>query len=153
MFNVATLIAILAAASTACSAALPHAGFETQASLTLNTSSTERSHPHQRARRDTSSCGSSTYYNPSVGTGACGWENADSEFVVALPYDYFNNSCGQSITITAAGRSVTAKIVDLCPSCEEGHVDMSPALFEQFAGLPQGRVDTCWSYEIAPLSP
>ncbi|ELU38273.1 rare lipoprotein A (RlpA)-like double-psi beta-barrel domain-containing protein [Rhizoctonia solani AG-1 IA] len=68
--------------------------------------------------------GKGTWYNPSVGTGACGWNNKDSELVVALGPSKYNKAkkCGQS-----GSKSVKVKVVDLCPSCGGGSLEVSTA--------------------------
>jgi expansin (peptidoglycan-binding protein) len=36
------------------------------------------------------------------------------------------------------------RIVDLCPECKAGHLDLSQEAFAQIADLPQGRVSITW---------
>ncbi|CAE6448359.1 hypothetical protein ACGC1H_005527 [Rhizoctonia solani] len=90
--------------------------------------------------------GKGTWYNPSVGTGACGWRNKDSEFVVALGPSKFKKvkKCGQSITVKSGGKSVQVKVVDLCPSCGGGSLDLSPAAFKKLAPLGKGVIQVTW---------
>ncbi|CAE6477881.1 unnamed protein product [Rhizoctonia solani] len=90
--------------------------------------------------------GKGTWYNPSVGTGACGWRNKDSELVVALGPSKFKKvkKCGQSITVKSGGKSVNVKVVDLCPSCGGGSVDLSPAAFKKLAPLSKGVIQVNW---------
>jgi hypothetical protein len=99
--------------------------------------------------------GKMTYYNPSVGTGACGWNNADSELVVAISGNLWTASnpnndplCGQQIGITYGSKTVYAEVVDKCPSteCDSTHIDVSPAVFTQFADESIGVVDVTWSF-------
>ncbi|CAE7109535.1 unnamed protein product [Rhizoctonia solani] len=90
--------------------------------------------------------GKGTWYNPSVGTGACGWRNKDSELVVALGPSKYNKvkKCGQSITVKSGGKSVKVKVVDLCPSCGGGSLDLSPAAFKKLAPLSKGVIQVTW---------
>ncbi|CAE6458388.1 unnamed protein product [Rhizoctonia solani] len=90
--------------------------------------------------------GRGTWYNPSVGTGACGWRNKDSELVVALGPSKYNKvkKCGQSITVKSGGKSVKVKVVDLCPSCGGGSLDLSPAAFKKLAPLSKGVIQVTW---------
>ncbi|ADV25732.1 hypothetical protein I315_04449 [Cryptococcus gattii Ru294] len=110
--------------------------------------------PIESAEKRATYTGQATYYSPSVGTGACGWQNTDSELVVALNAPQWdstaNHGCGQMVTITNSqvssavyppsifpiadiiqqnGQQQQAKIVDMCPGCAEGSLDMSPTLF------------------------
>lgn len=48
--------------------------------------------------------------------------------------------CGRSMVVTAAGKSVTVTVVDTCPSCAPGSVDLSPTAFLQLAPLEVGRL-------------
>ncbi|KAE8542096.1 hypothetical protein D1P53_001577 [Cryptococcus gattii VGV] len=91
--------------------------------------------PIESAEKRATYSGQATYYSPSVGTGACGWQNTDQELVVALNAPQWdstaNHGCGQMVTITNSqnGQQQQAKIVDMCPGCAEGSLDMSPTLF------------------------
>ncbi|GBB94340.1 hypothetical protein RclHR1_23380002 [Rhizophagus clarus] len=96
--------------------------------------------------------GDGTFYNPSVGIGSCGWQNDDSEFVAALnapQYGEFSDPadspiCGKCIKITGPNGSVKVKLVDKCPKCKRGDIDMSPAAFKKIAKLDDGRVPITW---------
>ncbi|RKP35263.1 RlpA-like double-psi beta-barrel-protein domain-containing protein-containing protein, partial [Dimargaris cristalligena] len=88
------------------------------------------------------------------GTGSCGWLNQDTELVAALNAPQFgnpanpNNSpfCGQQIVVKGPKGSVQATIVDKCPACKSGDIDLSPAAFNQIADEAQGRVGITWSF-------
>ncbi|KAI9475420.1 MAG: RlpA-like double-psi beta-barrel-protein domain-containing protein-containing protein [Benjaminiella poitrasii] len=92
--------------------------------------------------------GDATYYN--VGLGSCGDTNSDSEMVCALSSSLMGDSsdgkyCGQSITIKSGSKSVTVKVVDTCPSCGEGDVDLSPSAFKKLGSLDTGVLPITWS--------
>ncbi|KAK0927981.1 hypothetical protein LTR48_002154 [Friedmanniomyces endolithicus] len=90
--------------------------------------------------------GDITHYD--VGEGSCGWTNSDSEAVVAIPHGMMNNGanpnnnplCGQMITISYAGATTQAKIVDTCGGCDGAAIDLSPTLFTTVAPSGDGRV-------------
>ncbi|CCO33209.1 hypothetical protein BN14_07282 [Rhizoctonia solani AG-1 IB] len=88
--------------------------------------------------------GDATWFYP--GLGACGGTNNQWEHVVALNSPQWNNgaNCWRSITIQANGKQVPAAIVDLCPECAWGSLDLAPALFQQFASLDAGRIGITW---------
>ncbi|EKD00457.1 expansin family protein [Trichosporon asahii var. asahii CBS 8904] len=90
--------------------------------------------------------GDATFY--AVGLGACGNTNNDNEMVVALNAPQWDGGahCGQMLTITLGGKSQTAKVVDLCPGCAHGSLDMSPALFEKFNSKDVGRFQMSWTW-------
>ncbi|KAI0883774.1 barwin-like endoglucanase [Annulohypoxylon maeteangense] len=96
--------------------------------------------------------GDMTYYAP--GLGACGKYNNQNDHIVALApaqygYDANPNNakvCGKKIKISYGGKSATATVVDKCPECLSGSIDVSPAVFKQLASLDKGRVKVTWNY-------
>ncbi|KAL7621092.1 hypothetical protein AAE478_008405 [Parahypoxylon ruwenzoriense] len=96
--------------------------------------------------------GDMTYYTP--GLGACGKYNKESDRIVALaPQQYGydanpNNAkvCGKKISIHYQGKTATATVVDKCPGCASGSIDVSPAVFRQLASLDKGRVKVSWGF-------
>ncbi|KAI8800215.1 RlpA-like double-psi beta-barrel-protein domain-containing protein-containing protein, partial [Cladochytrium replicatum] len=89
--------------------------------------------------------GTMTYFN--TGLGSCGWTTADSDFIVAMNVQQYSLSvCGRTVCITNGGKTVQARVVDLCPSCVYGKLDASPAVFSSFADLGKGVIDISWDY-------
>lgn len=88
--------------------------------------------------------GSMTYYSP--GLGACGENNTESDPVAGVSSSVYGggSACNKFATIHYGGKSTTAKIVDLCPGCAAGDIDVSPAVFQTLAPLSAGRVDVTW---------
>ncbi|KAJ1659786.1 hypothetical protein IWQ61_001183 [Dispira simplex] len=105
-------------------------------------------------RRGEEFSGDGTYYSPSVGTGSCGWLNSDDEYVAALNADQFGNPtnpnsspfCGKKIKVDGPKGSVEATIVDKCPVCKHGDIDLSTGAFDQIADQAEGRVPITWSF-------
>ncbi|KAI9004892.1 RlpA-like double-psi beta-barrel-protein domain-containing protein-containing protein [Phycomyces nitens] len=104
-------------------------------------------------RQSGSFSGSGTYYN--VGPGSCGETNSDTEMVVAVNIGQMDNGpnpnnnphCQKMVSIKGARGVVKARVVDTCPGCSEGGLDMSPALFQRVCGdLGRGRCDIEWHY-------
>lgn len=48
--------------------------------------------------------------------------------------------------LLANGKEATATIMDECPSCNYGDLDMSPSLFNQFANPDDGIFQMNWQY-------
>ena len=49
--------------------------------------------------------------------------------------------CGRQMVVTGPdGRSVTVTVVDTCPGCLPGSVDLTPTAFQQLASLDVGRL-------------
>jgi hypothetical protein len=92
------------------------------------------------------SSGRGTWFD--VGLGACGHTSVNSDFIVALPASNYDGGshCGDKIKITSNGKSQYATVEDLCPSCAEGALDMSPSLFEYFASLGTGVISVQWEF-------
>ncbi|OAC98360.1 hypothetical protein MUCCIDRAFT_124855, partial [Mucor lusitanicus CBS 277.49] len=98
--------------------------------------------------------GEGTYYD--VGLGSCGQTNSNSEMVAALNAPQMQNGanpnhnpqCNKSIRVTnpANGKSVTVKIVDTCPPCSSGDVDLSPKAFAAIADMDLGRIPIKWDW-------
>ena len=98
--------------------------------------------------------GDGTYYD--VGLGSCGQTDSNSQFVAALNAPQMKNGdnpnnnpqCGKKIKVTnpANGKSVTVKIVDTCPPCASGDVDLSPSAFAAIADMDLGRIPIKWDW-------
>lgn len=96
--------------------------------------------------------GQATYFTP--GLGACGITSTASDFICALNHVQFhdngngndNPNCGKRILIKRGSRSVTVTVTDMCPGCNYGDLDLSPAAFDQIANEAEGRVDITWSF-------
>ena len=92
--------------------------------------------------------GDITYYTP--GLGSCGITSTEAEDVVALPFAMMaavsppnpndNPYCGRMITIQNGDKTATAKVVDTCPGCVGGSIDLSPTVFTELAAMSLGRV-------------
>lgn len=94
-----------------------------------------------------------TWFYASRGVGACGSHVSVSDFVVALNAPQYGNLnavskyCYKGITITARGKSVHATIVDACPECAYGSLDMSTSLFSYFASMDVGILTGTWEFD------
>jgi expansin (peptidoglycan-binding protein) len=98
--------------------------------------------------------GDATYYNPSAGTNSCGTQASDSDIMAAMNVDQMQNganpnanpNCGRKVSIKGPKGSVTVTILDTCPGCASGDIDMSPAAFDKIADEAQGRVPITWNW-------
>ncbi|KAI1122162.1 RlpA-like double-psi beta-barrel-protein domain-containing protein-containing protein [Nemania abortiva] len=97
------------------------------------------------AERSQTYTGDITYYQP--GLGACGETNSDSEAVVAMSPSQYTGNCGKYITITKNGKTAKAKVVDKCPSCASGSIDVSSTVFQSLVDLSVGRTTVSWSFD------
>jgi expansin (peptidoglycan-binding protein) len=98
--------------------------------------------------------GIATYYY-ATGAGACSFDPSPSDLMVAAMNDEeYNNAalCGAYVFVTGPKGSVTVRIVDRCPECKAGHIDLSQEAFSQIADLLQGRVSITWQVVSPPLA-
>ncbi|KAH9057098.1 RlpA-like double-psi beta-barrel-protein domain-containing protein-containing protein, partial [Lactarius deliciosus] len=92
-----------------------------------------------------------TFYDIDVGLTACGGRYPASAFVVALNGAMFGSGypgphCGQQIVLTANGKTATATIVDMCPGCPYGGLDLTRGLFQFYADLGVGVLQGSWHF-------
>jgi expansin len=99
--------------------------------------------------------GEGTYY-AATGDGACSFGvSADNPLLVGAMNapDYDNsNVCGACAHIQGPDGEVTVRIVDLCPECAHGDIDLSPAAFEKLAPLEKGRIPISWQFVPCAVS-
>lgn len=98
--------------------------------------------------------GQATFYSP--GLGACGETNTDSDMICALNYVQFdavntpnpnnNPDCNRKINVFYQGKTITVTMVDRCPGCQDGDLDLSPTAFSQLADESVGRIDITWDW-------
>ncbi|CAK9780168.1 hypothetical protein CC85DRAFT_274160 [Cutaneotrichosporon oleaginosum] len=90
--------------------------------------------------------GKATYYV--AGLGACGNYNTGADMIVALNQAQWDGGahCGKSITITEGGKTAQATIVDLCPGCPYGALDLSESLFSVFHDHGKGVFQLSWNF-------
>jgi expansin len=135
--GVAAVVAIAvgisqATASPACAAVI------SQAAAQLNTAQTS---------------GEATHYVLTPGDGNCSYPGLPNGglFVALSPGEYDGSAaCGSFIEVTGPDGSVTAEVVDQCPPCQAGHVDLSEAAFERIAPLAAGEVPVTYHTIVDP---
>ncbi len=90
--------------------------------------------------------GIATYYD-ATGAGACMFDpSPDDLMVAAMNAEEYDNAalCGAYVHVVGPQGAVTVRIVDLCPECKAGHLDLSREAFAQIADLALGRVPITW---------
>ena len=98
--------------------------------------------------------GIATYYH-ATGDGACLFGPTPGNLMVAaMNAEEYDNAayCGAYVHVVGPKGQVTVRIVDLCPECLAGHLDLSQEAFALIADLPQGRVDITWQLVSPTLS-
>ncbi|KAI7854421.1 hypothetical protein BDC45DRAFT_508331 [Circinella umbellata] len=101
---------------------------------------------------DTSS-GIGTFYD--AGPGSCGETDSNDELVVAINKPQMHNGanpnnnphCNKYVYIAGSSGESKARIVDTCPGCPEGSLDMSPSVFLAVCGdLGKGKCPIHWKF-------
>lgn len=98
--------------------------------------------------------GEATHYDAD-GSGNCSFPAVQGEVLVAAigaPHYDRSAACGACAAVEGPDGSVTVRIVDRCPGCDPGDLDLSPAAFERIADLVTGRVPISWNYVPCEVS-
>jgi len=91
--------------------------------------------------------GEATYYDEADGGGSCSFDPTPQDLMVGAmnQTDYANSAiCGAYVELTGPNGTITIRIVDRCPVCPAGNIDLSPLAFSQIAALSKGRVPITW---------
>jgi len=84
--------------------------------------------------------------------GSCGISNSDSELVVGVSSEFFNDFpgatsnpnknpiCNKQLYAAYKGKHVTVKIVDTCVGCGKYDLNFSPTAFDKLASEDDGRI-------------
>ncbi len=99
--------------------------------------------------------GEATYYTFADGSGNCSFPATPNDLMVGAmnAVDYAGSAvCGTCVRIDGPNGSVDVRIVDQCPECAQGDIDLSPEAFELIAPIESGRVEIEWTYISCPVS-
>jgi expansin (peptidoglycan-binding protein) len=89
------------------------------------------------------------YYNPGDGEGSCSFGPlpAAGRYASVGPAQYAGGAaCGSYLEVTGPDGRVRAEVVDLCPGCAGGGLDMSQAAFGRVASMAAGTAQV--SYRV-----
>jgi expansin len=98
--------------------------------------------------------GEATYYDFADGSGNCGFPPTPDDLMVGAinQVDYADSAaCGTCARIDGPDGSVDVRIVDRCPECPVGDIDLSPEAFAEIAPLSAGRVPISWHTIPCPV--
>jgi expansin (peptidoglycan-binding protein) len=90
--------------------------------------------------------GDGTFYG-ATGAGACSYDASPGNLMVAamnMPQYANSAACGTCIDVTGPNGTITIRIVDLCPECKSGDLDLSEQAFTLIADKVAGRVPISW---------
>ena len=91
-----------------------------------------------------------------TGLPNCSYPNppADQLFVALSPSEYNNaGGCGGYLEVHGPDGSVRVKVIDQCPECATGHIDLSETAFAKLAPLSAGLINISYTYLANPALP
>ncbi len=100
--------------------------------------------------------GIATHYVLEGGGGNCSYPGppANGLFVALSPTEYDNAApCGSYLEVTGPDGSVRVKVIDQCPECAKGHIDLSEKAFARLAPLVKGIIPVSYHTIANPPLP
>ena len=95
--------------------------------------------------------GEATYYN-AEGLGACGIQTPPDYLVAAINDEQYSKAnCGRCVSVTGPKGTVVVRIIDKCPGCDAGDLDLSQTAFTKIADKSAGRVKITWHFVDCPF--
>lgn len=97
--------------------------------------------------------GEGTFYG-ATGVGNCLYDATSDIGIAALNHTDYDNSrmCGAYLQVKGPRGEITVKIVDRCPECRPGDIDLSERAFARIADPVAGRVPITWKLVSPDLS-
>jgi expansin (peptidoglycan-binding protein) len=98
--------------------------------------------------------GEATYY-AADGSGNCSFpaDPGDPRVAAMNDADYAQSAaCGACVAVDGPDGTITVRIVDRCPGCPRGDIDLSEGAFPQIAAKELGRVPISWRYVSCPVT-
>ncbi|HEV7710167.1 MAG TPA: expansin EXLX1 family cellulose-binding protein [Asanoa sp.] len=98
--------------------------------------------------------GKATFYTDIGGNCSFPTPPADGLWVALAPAEYDSGAaCGGYLDVKGPDGNVRVKVVDQCPPCETGHIDLSREAFERIADPVLGIVPVSYSTVASPKTP
>ena len=106
------------------------------------------------APRAAATSGKATFY-AATGAGNCSFDAVANPMVVALgPSEYkAGAACGGYLDVTGPKGSVRVKVVDQCPECPAGHIDLSREAFAKIGNPVDGVIPVTYRTVANPAVP
>ena len=97
--------------------------------------------------------GDGTFY-AADGSGNCSFEPTGDPMIAAMNHDDYAGSaaCGACVHLVGPSGEVTVRVVDQCPECHPGDLDLGPDAFSRIADPMLGRVAIHWKYVPCDVS-
>lgn len=91
--------------------------------------------------------GEGTFYTFADGSGNCGFDATPNDLMVGAmnTVDYAGALiCGTCASVQGPNGTISIRIVDRCPECKQGDIDLSPLAFSFLADTSLGRIPISW---------
>jgi expansin len=90
-----------------------------------------------------------------AGLPNCGYSPPADGLYVALPAPEYADAagCGGYLEVTGPEGSVRVKVIDQCPECAAGHIDLSETAFARLAPLAAGLINVSYAPLADPALP
>jgi expansin (peptidoglycan-binding protein) len=89
--------------------------------------------------------GEGTYY-AADGSGNCMFDKSPDDVAAMNAAQYAGGAvCGECAEVEGPKGKVTVRIVDQCPGCKKGDLDLSPQAFDKIGEHSAGRIPITWS--------
>jgi expansin (peptidoglycan-binding protein) len=100
--------------------------------------------------------GKATFYDLDGGIGNCSFPSAPSDdlFVALGPSEYSKAAaCGTYLDVTGPKGKVRVKVIDSCPECDAGHLDLSRTAFKKIGAESAGVIPITYRTVVNPAVP
>jgi expansin len=100
--------------------------------------------------------GKATFYDLDGGVGNCSFPSApaDDLFVALGPSEYSKAAaCGTYLDVTGPKGTVRVKVIDSCPECDAGHLDLSRTAFKKIGAESAGVIPITYRTVVNPAVP
>jgi expansin len=90
--------------------------------------------------------GVATFYD-AAGEGSCLFgRSSNNQLIAAMNAPEYSNAaaCGAYVQVKGPKGTITVQIVNVCPECQAGHLDLSQGAFSQIADPKLGKVPISW---------
>ncbi|HVY46267.1 MAG TPA: expansin EXLX1 family cellulose-binding protein [Minicystis sp.] len=127
----------------------PGSGAGSSAGGAPGTTSTGTGNVDPSCTSDTTQHGGDATYYDADGSGNCSFDPSPNDLMVGAMnhVDYAASAvCGGCVHMKGPSGEATIRIVDQCPECNQGDIDLSMLAFSKLADPSLGRVHIDWTY-------
>ncbi|KAI0417439.1 carbohydrate-binding module family 63 protein [Xylaria grammica] len=101
--------------------------------------------------------GTSTFYGGNLNGGTCSFTSytlPSGVYGTAFSGSAWHSAahCGACLQVTANGKSIIAMIVDQCPECDAGHLDLFENAFDALSPSSSDPLSTSYTFVDCPIS-